>query len=74
MDRNEDGLRIESRIIGIELRLRDPFGGQEEIAMIPCDVRFKPSFNAVMENQLSMTIHTSGGDLNPPLIRIPAGL
>lgn len=58
----------EVRLIGVEIRLRDSRGGQEELALIPADVRIPARREAWNNNRrLNLTIHTSHGDLNCPV-------
>jgi hypothetical protein len=52
------------RIIGIEVRHIDAFGMSEEVALVPCDIRLPVSMNAGIRGCLSLTIHTSHGDIN----------
>lgn len=61
----------EGRIIGVELRFYDPASGiQEEVALIPCDVRFPT--RAVRSGwpppqlEINATVHTTFGDTNFP--------
>lgn len=63
------GLPVENRIIGVELRLVSPTGRfREEVALIPCDVRYPYSRNFVGDPwQLNATVHCSGGDANFPV-------
>ncbi|HUC37043.1 MAG TPA: hypothetical protein VMR97_07965 [Acidimicrobiales bacterium] len=70
--RGDQGQPVELRIIGIELRLRDHFG-QEEIALVPCDVRI-PAGHPHMLREINATIHTSLGDTNFPInAQLPGG-
>lgn len=60
------GCPLELRIIGLELRLRDNYGGSiEEIALIPCDIRI-PAGDGYHPSGRSFncTVHTSVGDTN----------
>lgn len=58
----------ERRIIGLELRLVDRDRNlREEVALIPCDVRYplRSGWNSALE--LNVTVHTTQGDANFPL-------
>lgn len=64
------GLPVENRIIGVELRLVSPTGRfREEIALVPCDVRYPFNANRIQAGswQLNATVHCSGGDANFPV-------
>lgn len=52
------------RIIGVELRYRDPAGYQEEIAILPCNILVKANMGNGMAPTINATIHTSAGDTN----------
>jgi hypothetical protein len=55
---------VEQRIIGIELRVVYPGNyGQQEVALIPCDVRL-PVSGSVNRLRINATLHTSFGDAN----------
>jgi hypothetical protein len=61
------------RLIGLELRLRDPFGMQEEIQMIPLAIELPHTSNAACIWEFGpCTLHTSVGDINIPPVRILA--
>lgn len=61
------------RLIGLELRLRNPYGTQEEVQMIPLDIELPGTSNAAMTWQFGpMTLHTTVGDVNIPPVNIPA--
>ena len=66
-----DGGKI--RLIGLELRIRDPFGALEEVQMIPLEIELPNTANAAMSWEFgNCTLHTSVGDVNIPAVRIPA--
>lgn len=76
MDRWRDGPPNDggrTRLIGLEVRLRDPFGCQEEVKMIPLDIEIRGTSNATLQFEFGpCTLHTSVGDVNIPAVRIPA--
>lgn len=56
------------RIIGVEFRVvRGLF--VEEVALVPCDVRL-PLAGPQGVGSLSLTVHTSLGDITPPYLRL----
>ncbi len=65
-----NGAPCEQRIIGIELRHVDGCGAVEEVALVPCDVRLPLSSHAYGACQLSMTVHTSHGDIAVPNVSL----
>lgn len=63
------------KIIGVELRYRHPMCEQKEIAMFACDIPLPPLPDHIVDmggshREVSMTIHTSEGDVNM-IIRLP---
>lgn len=57
---------VENRIIGLELRLVDNRSGlTEEVAVIPCDVRYPAGYYGPRLG-LNVTVHTTRGDANFP--------
>jgi hypothetical protein len=67
----QDGGR--TRLIGLEIRLRNAFGAQEEVQMIPLDIELPNTCNAALTWQFGpCTLHTSTGDVNVPAVSIPA--
>lgn len=66
-----DGGKV--RLIGLELRIRDPFGSQEEIQMVPLEIELPNTCNASMMWEFGpCTLHTSVGDVNIPAVRLLA--
>lgn len=62
-----------NRLIGLELRMRDPFGCQEEIMMVPLNIEIMNTGNASMLWEFGPnTLHTSAGDINIPSVQIRA--
>ena len=69
-ERQVDGGK--TRLIGLELRMRDPFGSQEEIQMVPLNIELVRTGNAGMMWEFGpLTLHTTAGDVNIPAVRIP---
>lgn len=63
-------------IIGVELRLREANGFQEEIGMLGCHIEIPASVNTSYSYSINGTIHTTVGDINfgnQEILRIPAG-
>lgn len=66
-----DGGRI--RLIGLEIRITDPFGMREEVMMVPLNIEIIGTANAGMQHHFgNCTLHTSVGDVNIPSVPIPA--
>jgi hypothetical protein len=64
-DRYVEAGNREGRVIGLEVRLRDPItGALEEIGVIPVDVRYLS--NGGPPVGLSITAHCADGDANFP--------
>lgn len=60
------------RLIGLELRIRDPFGCQEEIQMVPLNIELPRTSNASLPWEFGpMTLHTSVGDVTIMAVKIP---
>jgi len=58
----------ERRIIGIELRLVTRMQNtREEVALIPCDVRYPRGQWSYPSLALNATVHTTNGDANFPV-------
>jgi hypothetical protein len=57
------GNSMERRIIGVEIRLID-YTGTEELALLPCDIRFPLPKYPHDSRAFSITIHTDRGDVN----------
>lgn len=62
------GAPAERRIIGIEVRLTDAFGSRQEVALVPCDVRY-PFTGMPME--VTVTFHTTAGAVTTQRCRLP---
>lgn len=58
------GYPVERRIIGIEIRPIDEKGIIEELALLPCDIRFPIPLHHYNQRAFSVTIHTDNGDVN----------
>lgn len=73
-ERQADGGIV--RLIGLELRMRDPMGQQEEVQMIPLNIEVPNAGNAAYQWQFGPhTLHTSVGDINIQAVQlIPSGL
>lgn len=68
-DRMQGG---KTRLIGLELRMRDPFGMQEEVMMVPLNIELTGTSNAGMPYQFGPhTLHTSVGDVTIQPVNIP---
>lgn len=64
-DRLAEAGNREGRVIGLEVRLRDPFSGAlEEIGVIPVDIRYLNNGGPMVG--LSITAHCADGDANFP--------
>jgi hypothetical protein len=69
-----DGGRV--RLIGLEIRIEDPFGFKEEVLMVPLNIELMRMGNASMTHYFgNCTLHTSVGDIDIPKVAIrPSGL
>lgn len=60
------------RLIGLELRLADPFGMTEEVELIPLNWEIRACANATRQWRFgNHTLHTSVGDVNIPPVTLP---